>query len=557
MNNPLNRRMFRQGGMSKEPMGILASSPELMTTAQKAMMKKQAVKAQTGVSVNLNQSQMPYLLNLNRPLQASDYVNIAEQMKNPNSPLNIKRRETDRMSLNSMPTKIKNYISDKFSPAFTDSTEKSEAEIRTEKLLKDKNAPDPSTATSIGDYINKSIAKQKIIDKENKKLNPNYYSPLLPEDKKVDTKEVDTKEVDTKEVDTKEINTKKKDVPPTPKLSPITKDATEKDSGVSLSAMIDDIGNIDKIVEDQNKKVTNFTNENILNKINKVTSDDKKTDSDKAKDLDKLLGIDGLKNKIKAREAILDEIMGSAGSDVRTDPAYVTMMTGLLIASGQDPNALSNIAQGAAKGLLMYGEAQGEDLAEKKKVKLVAAKLGFQAQATEDAKKAAAGAATLKFGRDIILENIKAGLGRDKAILGLVKSFGSNQNLVYMDGYQQAVKNNNVEGFLTDLATNIYNSVTEQGKNTKEGKTAEIKSVNTSGKVLDNSSFSVTLSENNILDIPIPKNSNVSLVEDTDGKKYLRNSETGNALALTNIQDFLKNNNGKIPPNFFGLSSIG
>jgi hypothetical protein len=535
MNNPLNRRMFRQGGMSKEPMGILASSPELMTTAQKAMMKKQAVKAQTGVSVNLNQSQMPYLLNLNRPLQASDYVNIAEQMKNPNSPLNIKRRETDRMSLNSMPTKIKNYISDKFSPAFTDSTEKSEAEIRTEKLLKEKNAPDPSTATSIGDYINKSIAKQKIIDKENKKLNPNYYSPLLPED---------TKKVDTKEVDTKEIDTKKKDVPPTPKLSPITKDATEKDSGVSLSAMIDDIGNIDKIVEDQNKKVTNFTNENILNKINKVTSDDKKTDSDKAKDLDKLLGIDGLKNKIKAREAILDEIMGSAGSDVRTDPAYVTMMTGLLIASGQDPNALSNIAQGAAKGLLMYGEAQGEDLAEKKKVKLVAAKLGFQAQATEDAKKAAAGAATLKF-------------GRDKAILGLVKSFGSNQNLVYMDGYQQAVKNNNVEGFLTDLATNIYNSVTEQGKNTKEGKTAEIKSVNTSGKVLDNSSFSVTLSENNILDIPIPKNSNVSLVEDTDGKKYLRNSETGNALALTNIQDFLKNNNGKIPPNFFGLSSIG
>ncbi len=30
MDNPLNRRMFRQGGMSKQPMGILASSPELM-----------------------------------------------------------------------------------------------------------------------------------------------------------------------------------------------------------------------------------------------------------------------------------------------------------------------------------------------------------------------------------------------------------------------------------------------------------------------------------------------------------------------------------------------
>ena len=64
MNNPLNRRMFRQSGMSKQPMGILASSPELMTTAQQAMMKGQPVKAQNAVSVNLN-----------RPLVASDFVN--------------------------------------------------------------------------------------------------------------------------------------------------------------------------------------------------------------------------------------------------------------------------------------------------------------------------------------------------------------------------------------------------------------------------------------------------------------------------------------------------
>ena len=52
MNNPLNRSMFRQAGMSKQPMGILASSPELMTTAQKAMMSGQPVTAQVGTSVN-------------------------------------------------------------------------------------------------------------------------------------------------------------------------------------------------------------------------------------------------------------------------------------------------------------------------------------------------------------------------------------------------------------------------------------------------------------------------------------------------------------------------
>ena len=50
MNNPLDRKMFRQVGMSKQPMGILASSPELMTTAQKAMMSGQPVMAQSGTA---------------------------------------------------------------------------------------------------------------------------------------------------------------------------------------------------------------------------------------------------------------------------------------------------------------------------------------------------------------------------------------------------------------------------------------------------------------------------------------------------------------------------
>jgi hypothetical protein len=41
MNDPLSRKMFRQAGMSKQPMGILASSPELMTTAQRKQQRVQ------------------------------------------------------------------------------------------------------------------------------------------------------------------------------------------------------------------------------------------------------------------------------------------------------------------------------------------------------------------------------------------------------------------------------------------------------------------------------------------------------------------------------------
>ncbi len=58
MNNPLDRKMFRQAGMSKQPMGILASSPELMTTAQQAMMNGRPVNAQSGMMTSLFPSPM-------------------------------------------------------------------------------------------------------------------------------------------------------------------------------------------------------------------------------------------------------------------------------------------------------------------------------------------------------------------------------------------------------------------------------------------------------------------------------------------------------------------
>ena len=482
MNNPLNRRMFRQSGMSKQPVGILASSPELMTTAQKAMMKGQPIKAQNAVSVNLN-----------RPLVASDFVNIAEKIKNPDSILNIKSKEMSKMSPN-LPnvSKITEYIGNVFSPK---PNVKSEAEIKTEEFLKKKNIKDPDKAKTLGEYINLAIKKQRVIDKENKRLNPNYFSPFI-DDEEVDTKE---KEVDTKEkeVDTKKVVTKE-NIPPEPKLFPGTKDATEKDSGASLSAMIDDIGNIDKIADDQNKKVNNFNNENILNKIDKITSNNKKTNSDKAQDLDKLFGIENLKDKIKAREAILDEIMGSTGSDVRTDPAYVTLMTGLLIAAGQDPNALTNIAQGAAKGLLMYGEAAGEDLKERKKIKLVAAKLGFQAQATEDARKAASNAATLKYFRDINLEMIKSGLNRTKRIDNITKAILSSQKPEMFAGFAEAVENDNLATWATSTATNMVDKI-DAAVASKKTDQVDTENINTEN------SFEVKLSNNEVRNIPLAK----------------------------------------------------
>lgn len=50
--NPLSRKMFRSPMASRMPQGILASSAPMMTSAQKAMVKNQPMKAQTGASVN-------------------------------------------------------------------------------------------------------------------------------------------------------------------------------------------------------------------------------------------------------------------------------------------------------------------------------------------------------------------------------------------------------------------------------------------------------------------------------------------------------------------------
>jgi len=74
MNNPLNRSMFRQAGMSKQPIGILASSPELMTTAQKAMASGQPIKAKSATSVNF-MPQLNLVPGANRKTPFGGYVN--------------------------------------------------------------------------------------------------------------------------------------------------------------------------------------------------------------------------------------------------------------------------------------------------------------------------------------------------------------------------------------------------------------------------------------------------------------------------------------------------
>ena len=56
------------------------------------------------------------------------------------------------------------------------------------------------------------------------------------------------------------------------------------------------------------------------------------------------------------------------------------IMTGLLIAAGDSPDALTNITRGLAQGFKMFGDALSEDRKEKRDIQMTATKLAIQAE---------------------------------------------------------------------------------------------------------------------------------------------------------------------------------
>ena len=105
-----------------------------------------------------------------------------------------------------------------------------------------------------------------------------------------------------------------------------------------------------------------------------VQEDENISNKKKAEQTDALLGIVPAgdkatpKERMEARKALITELLGEdKAKDIRTDANYNLMMTGLMIAAGESPNALTNIAKGAAAGLQKYGDVVGAKADEKNK----------------------------------------------------------------------------------------------------------------------------------------------------------------------------------------------
>ena len=130
--------------------------------------------------------------------------------------------------------------------------------------------------------------------------------------------------------------------------------------------------------KDQDKKAASTASapEIIQQSVNEALNTQNNPDvspKEKAEKTDELLGIvqtteePTRKERIEARKAMLTDLLGEdAAKDIRTDANYNLMMTGLLIAAGESPNALANIAKGAAAGLSKYGDVVGDKAVKKR-----------------------------------------------------------------------------------------------------------------------------------------------------------------------------------------------
>ena len=522
MNNPLNRSMFRQAGMSKQPMGILASSPELMTTAQRAMMSGQPVKAQVGTSVNTNGYGIPMAgvrdfssaglgstrVNNQSPSAFSGAGNFIKDAFTTNSPsmlgqtinyslqaFNAKKQldaedAAERANKNAKNKTVTPYaqsainsatgaeidLEGKEAPSSWDDTNqaiKSYFNKTSSGILKNietsslasggedltsggvdldkkgawenlkiigKNAGNivKESIISGSNYVKdktKEIQKKESLERalsaegtgglknEKGELSDDYRELLQREQdarnaqfgfrksilgveygdrekvvlqpgetggpKKEETKKEETKEI-TKVLKPQAIVIDKNktkntaEVPPQESFTQIQNKILEFDRASEEGFTPD--GGRTKIGEEQavlRDILYGITTDSINAKGAKGTSPVSENNMTFKSELGKVLGINtddmSLKNRHAMYKSMLEGITGKSPDNLKSDANFNLIMTGLLIASGESPNALTNIAKGAAQGLKMYGDSLSEDRKEKKEIELAAFKLAVTA----------------------------------------------------------------------------------------------------------------------------------------------------------------------------------
>ena len=385
MNNPLNRSMFRQAGMSKQPMGILASSPELMTTAQKAMMNNKPIKAQKAVSVNTNTP------NLIDSLFGTN-IGSTRYMQPGN-------------------TILKDLMSN-FSYGGSDIPQTVETKLvkKGEKIPVAKDITKTNNEKSslfgiglVGPDGKTEMRENQVIDplEDIRLTNEKYQKSLVPtkNDSEFikDIKSIGRSVSGGYDTIVKKIdngldyfrNEAEKETAATNTLSGMQEELNARASGDPNYQFTNQFAGASRMAPPSTGERGLVDPENIstrpdtpvpmlrpaeiagLSILDKIKEDAKNPNGTTTQGSDDALGIADLsfKDRVKARRDIISAALGRdvAEKDVRTDVNYNLIMTGLLVAAGESPNAMTNIAKGLAGGLAGYGKAAGESAEAKRK----------------------------------------------------------------------------------------------------------------------------------------------------------------------------------------------
>ena len=392
--------MFRQAGMSKQPMGILASSPELMTTAERALMSGQPVRARNGQVISVSEDRLSEYQNPNTKKRLGQgvldalsgkssykYVN-AFPIKDNESPLGVGLKSVGNV-LNIAPP----YIKDNILAAGKYLGQSRDYELTEEQLAKkaaSENAGSPVKITNANGF-SKDIPQEY----SGSSMDDRYEG--LPTDSEMFKSSMERLRAgelaeyksgfgeDLSKIRSGEVTNNKETV-----IDKKTKKKSDKIGGdtfksgppTSLSLVTKEVMEEHKLLEAKEGMVLPLSlttlGKGMTKKSLQVLNNKELSEDEKAKTVYEILKgkkanpKDIKKNMMK----MLTDMSGNKPGFTST-ANYNLMMTGLLIAAGESPNALTNIARGAAQGLQGYGQALEKERAKSAEIDLLAGKLAI------------------------------------------------------------------------------------------------------------------------------------------------------------------------------------